>query len=58
MWGENENLHFEDLAGNEEANSNWRKVDDPGRHLMIGMMVTMVILVTVINRVMIIIKSS
>merc|ERR1719341_2214968 len=26
-------LHFEDLAGNEEANSNWRKVDDPGRHL-------------------------
>ena len=53
-----DNLHFEDLAGNEEANSNWRKVDDPGRHLMIGMMVTMVILVTVINRVMVIIKSS
>ena len=58
MGGENKNLHFEDLAGNEEANSNWRKVDDPGRHLMISMMVTMVILVTVINRVMVIIKSS
>ena len=28
-----DNLHFQDLAGNEEANSNWGEVDDPGRHL-------------------------
>ena len=27
------NLHFKDLTGNEEANSNWGKVDNPGRHL-------------------------
>ena len=38
-------LHLQDLTSDEETNSNWSKVDDPGGHLKVIIVMMMVIII-------------
>ena len=50
-------LHLQNLTSNEETNSNWSKVDDPGGHLEVIIMVILlfVIIISALMMLMIII---
>ena len=41
-------LHLQDLTSNEETNSNWSKVDDPGGHLKVIIVMMMVIIIPIV----------